>query len=165
MKNIMIDIEKNHYLTLIDFGNARSVTRGQLRPWIHSHHYLSPPEALCEQHCDRVLRETHVVGVLLICIARRKTCGLTECPLSFKGSQLDDETNAIIRLILFWGRARLFVYWKKFIEKVGGNIERIKGNDSAFITSKIGRVGMTLADPDIYSRQSLSGVLCHFAVT
>ena len=162
MKNIMIDIEKNHHLTLIDFGNSRNVARGQLRPWIHSHHYLSLPEALCGQHCDRVLAETHVVGVLLICIAQRKIHGLAECPLPFKGSRLDDETNAVIRLILFWGRARLFVYWKKFLEKAGGNIERIKGNDSAFITSKIGRVGMTLADPDICSRQSLSEVLRHF---
>ena len=161
VKNVKIDEEHDHHVTLIDFGNARKVSKEQSQLWVHRHIALSPPEALCGRQCDRILAETHVVGVLLICIERVRTSGLCECPLPFKQARDGDEVCAIARLVQFWGRARLFSYWSEFHRKAGDRIEAIVGEESTVITGKIGRAGMRLADPIANSRQSLAETLRH----
>lgn len=166
MKNVMIDAMRNHHLTLIDFGNARKVAKGQPRIWVHGHYFLSPPEALAGRLCERVLAEIHVLGVLLICIDRGRTLGLCECPSPFEEGKDDDEKCAIARLVRFWGRARLFPYWNEFLKKAGKKIEQVTahtGADRTGITGNIGRAGIYLADPIPHSRQSLSETLRHLA--
>lgn len=166
MKNVMIDATRDHHLTLIDLGNARGVATGQRRHWVHGHYVFSPPEALCEWPCDRILAETHVVGVLVICIERVKTSGLVECPLPFNDEKDREDVCAIARLVQFWGRSRLFPYWNTFRQKVGERIEAIANRGitttPTIIVRPVGRAGLRLADPMASSRQSLAETLRHF---
>ena len=166
MKNVMIDATRNHHLTLIDFGNARKVAKGQPRIWVHGHYFLSPPEALAGRLCERVLAEIHVLGVLLICIDHGRTLGLCDCPSPFEEGKDEDDKCAIARLVRFWGRARLFPYWNEFLKKAGKKIEQVTahtGTGRTGITGNIGRAGLCLADPFPHSRQSLSETLRHLA--
>ena len=160
MKNILVDKKRDH-VTLLDFGSARQVATGTRQRWVHGHYRFSPPEALCDSLCDRALAETHVVGVLLICSARASTEGLTGCPLPFQRGKDPEEVCAIAHLVKFWGRSRLFPYWKTFRQKAGDRIETICGSSSFSITGKVGVAGVRLADPLPYSRQSLAETLRH----
>ena len=165
MKNVLIDKTRNNHLTLIDLGSSRDVARGELWPWIHGHYCLSPPEALSDLSCDRILAETHVVGVLLICIERVHTDGLTACPVRFRDGEDTESVCAIARQVQFWGRSRLFRYWNMFRTKAGERIETIVGCSSMEITGKVGVAGLRLADPSIGSRQSLARTLRHLKNT
>lgn len=163
MKNIMI--ARNNHLTLIDFGNARDAARGQPCQWVHAQYAFSPPEALCERPCERILAETHVVGVLLICIERLKTDGLCCCPRPFDIHRDLGEISAIARLVQFWGRSRLFPFWSAFRRKVGQRIEEINGRDILPISGIIGQVGIRLAQPFPTSRMSIEEALRHLSVS
>ena len=165
MKNVLIDKTRNNHLTLIDLGSSRDVAKGELWPWIHGHYCLSPPEALSDLSCDRILAETHVVGVLLICIERVHTDGLTACPVRFRDGEDTESVCAIARQVQFWGRSRLFRYWNMFRTKAGERIETIVGCSSMEITGKEGVAGLRLADPSIGSRQSLARTLRHLKNT
>lgn len=165
MKNILIDKTRNNHLTLVDLGSARDVAKGKRWPWVHGHHCLSPPEALSDLLCDRILAETHVVGVLLICIERVDTGGLTACPVRFRDGEDTEIVCAIARQVQFWGRSRLFCYWNVFRAKAGERIETIVGCSSMEITGKVGVAGLRLADPSIGSRQSLAQTLRHLKNT
>lgn len=165
MKNILIDKTRNNHLTLIDLGSARDVAKGELCRWVHGHYRLSPPEALSDLLCDRILAETHVVGVLLICIERVDTSGLAACPVRFRDGEDTESVCAIARQVQFWGRSRLFRYWNTFRRKAGERIETIVGCSSVEITGKVGVAGLRLADPSIGSRQSLAQTLRHLKST
>ena len=155
-KNAKIDIARNHHLTLFDFGNARDAAKGERRLWVHGNYFLSPPEALCGRSCDLVAAELHVVGVLLICIARGTTQGLGRCPPPFEECKDRDDKRAIARLVRFWGRARLYPYWTDFRKIAGDEIDQVDGNPSEAITGKIGLTGLRLVHPIPNSRQSLA---------
>ncbi|CAH3190003.1 unnamed protein product, partial [Porites lobata] len=95
-KNVVINVARNYHLTLIDFGNARDAAKGKRRLWVHGNCFFSPPEAfLCRRPCDQTTAELHVLGVLLICIARGRTQGLCEAPLTFEDGRDRGEKSAI----------------------------------------------------------------------
>lgn len=165
MKNILIDKRRDHHVTLIDLGSSRKVAKEEQRRWVHGHYRLSPPEALCDLPCDRILAETHVVGVILICIERASTAGLTECPARFRDGEDTEAVCAIARQVQFWGRSRLLRYWHAFRRKAGERIETIVGSANAEITGNVGVTGLHLADPMIGSRHSLVQALRHLKNT
>lgn len=158
-KNVLINVARNHHLTLIDFGNARDAAKGKRRLWVHGNYFLSPPEALCRRPCDQTTAELHVLGVLLICIARGRTQGLCEVPLTFDEGKDRDEKSAISCLVQFWGRGRLYPYWNEFLRITGDGLEKISGKACGTLSDDIGVVGLYLAHPIPDSRQSLTDAL------
>lgn len=161
MKNVLIDRKRKHHVTLIDLGSARPIEKGNSRRWVHGHYRFSPPEALSDWPCDLGLAETHVLGVLLICIERSNTEGMTSCPLPFQEGKDTEAVCAIARLVRFWGRSRLFPYWNAFRQKAGDRIETITGCSSSAVSGKVGLAGLRLADPIIHARRSLVETLRH----
>ena len=158
-KNVLINVARNYHLTLIDFGNARDAAKGKRRLWVHGNYFLSPPEALCRRPCDQTTAELHVLGVLLICIARGRTQGLCEAPLTFEEGKDRDEKSAISCLVQFWGRGRLYPYWNEFLRMTGDGLEKISGMACATLSDDIGMIGLHLAHPIPDSRQSLTDAL------
>ena len=158
-KNVVINVARNYHLTLIDFGNARDAAKGKRRLWVHGNCYFSPPEALCRRPCDQTTAELHVLGVLLICIARGRTQGLCEAPLTFEDGRDRGEKSAISCLVQFWGRGRLYPYWNDFLGITGDVLETISGMAGATVSDDIGVVGLHLAHPIPDSRQSLTDAL------
>lgn len=161
MKNILVNPSCNDHVTLVDLGGACLVDTGKRRRWVHGNYRVSPPEALSDFLCDRIMAETHVVGVLLICIERISIEGLAGCPRPFRDGIDSEEVCAIARLVQFWGRSRLYPYWNAFRRKAGDRIETIEGVSALAISDKVGVAGMGLANPSITARQSLSEILRH----